>query len=124
MRTQIHKSWSLLSSWKVIQLLIEHGVDLHARDGNHSTPLHLASSWRNAEVVQLLIHEEADIHARDGSHSTPLHLASSRGNAETMRLLIDHGADVNARDGSSKSPLHLILSLVSRSCETINQALG
>ena len=85
----------------MIQLLIEHGVDLHARERSYSTPSFASSVVLEECRSRAAINQEgADVHARDGSHSTSPHLPSSpRENAETMRLLIDHGADINARDG-------------------------
>jgi ankyrin repeat protein len=82
-------------------------------DQCQSTPLHLASSRRDAEIAQLLIKHGADVHARDQSQSMPLHLASSKGDAETAQLLIKHGADVHARDQSQSTPLHRASSLPS-----------
>jgi ankyrin repeat protein len=54
---------SRVESWLI---LIKH-ADVHARDQSQSTPLHLASSRRNAEIAQLLIKHGADVHARHQS---------------------------------------------------------
>jgi ankyrin repeat protein len=62
---------------EIVRLLIDHGVDVTAKDKSLSTPLHLASSLGIPEIVQLLIERGADITARDASRRTPLHLASS-----------------------------------------------
>jgi ankyrin repeat protein len=97
-------------SAETVQLFIQLGVDINAHDGNHETPLHLASSAGNAETVRLLIKHGLDVNARDGSQSMPLHLALSKGHDETVRMLIQNGADINARDGSQKTPLHQALS--------------
>ena len=61
-----------------MRLLIDHGVNVAAKDETHSTPLHLAAFWCNIEAVRLLIKRGADISARDGNCRTPLHLALSR----------------------------------------------
>ena len=95
------------SSGQADIVLIEQEVDVHARDQDQSTPLHLASSRGNAKTVQLLIKHGADVHVRDQSQSTPLHLASFDGKAKIARLLIQHGADVDARDQGQSTPLHL-----------------
>jgi len=94
-----------------VQLLIEHGAEVHAEDDTHSTPLHLASAlpWGNLRTVQLLIQHGADVNTQDGNRST-LHLASSKGKLEIVQLLIKHGADVNAEDGTHSIPLHLATS--------------
>lgn len=62
---------------ETVQLLIENGADVTARDEACVTPLHLASSQGSLETVQLLIESGADVAARDTSNRTPLHLALS-----------------------------------------------
>ena len=66
-----------------MRLLIEHGVDVTARDESHSTALHLASSFGRLEIVRLLLEHGADVTAQDVSGRTPLHLASSWVSSET-----------------------------------------
>ena len=97
-------------SAETVQLFIQLGVDVNARDGRHKAPLHLASSVGNAETVRMLTQNGADVNAWDGSHRTPLHLALSKGYVETVRILVQNGADVNARDESYSTPLHQALS--------------
>ena len=90
-----------------VQLLIKHGADVHARNKDQSTPLHLASSNYRTEIAQQLLEHGADVHARDEIYqSTPLHLASRRNDAEMTQLLIKHGADVHARNKSQATPLY------------------
>ena len=60
-----------------VEVLLEHGADLTARDDTHSTPLHLASSKGSPEIVRLLIKRCADVNALDRNRKTPLHLASA-----------------------------------------------
>ena len=62
---------------KTIQVLLEHGADMTARDDSDSTPLHLALSMGPSEIAQLLIERGADVNVLDGSCKTPLHLASA-----------------------------------------------
>ncbi|KAH9031841.1 ankyrin repeat protein [Lactarius hengduanensis] len=99
-----------------MQLLIQHGADITARDKSHSTPLHQASSccWTRrsadeaADPVPLLIRHGAEVNARDKDDTTPIHLASRGPCADSLQVLIQHGADVNARDKSNSTPLHLV----------------
>lgn len=67
------------SSEKVetVRLLINHGMDVTAKDESLSTPLHLASSSGVPDIVRLLIESGADVTAKNRSSRTPLHLASS-----------------------------------------------
>jgi hypothetical protein len=52
-----------------VQLLIDRGADVTAKDKAYSTPLHLASSQGSAETVQLLIGCYADVAAQDTCHT-------------------------------------------------------
>jgi ankyrin repeat protein len=94
----------------IVQLLIQHGADVTARDDNCSTPLHLASSRECGKTVKLLLTQGADINAQDGTHSTPLHLAASshlalKGNV--VHLLLIHGANVDAKDDKGQTPFQI-----------------
>ena len=76
-----------------MQLSIEHGADVHARDQSQSTSLHMAasySSWMNTETtVRLLIEHGASVNAYNKNHQTPLHQLSSCWdlNADSLRML-------------------------------------
>ena len=78
-----------------MKLLIDCGADVTVQDENHSTPLHLVSSFGSAEMVRLLIERGAGVTAKDRKHRTPLHLASSWVSAKTLLLLTRHRADEN-----------------------------
>ena len=72
---------------ETVRLLIEHGMDVSAKDESHSTPLHLASSWGALDILKLLIESGADVTDKDGSSRTPLHLASSWVSAKVESLM-------------------------------------
>ena len=74
-----------------MRLLLEHGANVAAQDGTHSTPLHLTAFWCNIEAVRLLIEHGADITARDENYRTPLHLALSRVSFEADNLFSSTG---------------------------------
>ena len=61
----------------IVQLLIQHGADVTARDNTRSTSLHLASSKGSGKTAELLLKHVANFDAQDERHSTPLHLAVS-----------------------------------------------
>ncbi len=89
-----------------MQLLLQHGANISALDGSHSTPLHLASQQGKAETVQHLIERGADVNARNASNWTPLHLVVSHESAIAVQQLLRHGAD-NAQDENQLTPLHM-----------------
>ena len=89
--TPLHLA-SSKGSGETVKLLIEHGADVNALDGKHSTPLHLAASSQLAlkgNVVRLLLSHGANVGAKDERDRTPLQIASSRGLLEIVELLSD-----------------------------------
>lgn len=83
----------------IAESLITHGTDVHTRDKNGDTPLHLVE---DAEVAEVLIKYEADVNAKNNLGDTPLHKAE---NTRIARLLVKRGADIDARNKDGKTPL-------------------
>ena len=73
---------------ETVQVLLEHGADVTARDDTCSMPLHLSLSMRSPKTARLLIKHGADINALDGCLKTPLHLALSLVSVDTARPLL------------------------------------
>ena len=90
----------------VARILVEHGSDMAARDGQGWTPLHRASEEGHVELTRFLVENGADVAALDEDGWTPLHRASERGNVELARILVEHGADPSAQDEGGRAPLH------------------
>ena len=76
-----------MDTGEIARLLIEHGVDVTARDVSHLTALHLASYLGSLEIVRLLIEHGADVTAPDLNCMTPVHLASYFVSAKAESLL-------------------------------------
>ena len=107
----------------IVQLILDHDADVHALDGDGSSPLHLAifegspESSRGGiyelilkaslEPMQLLLKHGVNINLQNHVGQTALHKASQRGHLDTVRLLLDHGADSNLQDNHGSTPLHL-----------------
>lgn len=89
----------------IVELLISQGMASDIRDGNGSTPLHLAVQSRNGDIARLLIDKGADIDARDYSGRTPLHIASRDNCREMILLLLSKGADKYESDNEGKPAL-------------------
>jgi len=103
-----------------VRLLWEQGVDLHERNPQGNTPLHIAIREDCREGVALLIELGADVNATTSpktaeaaglpsgdSSDTPLLLAIRHGRTECVRMLLDVGADWGARDSGGNTALHL-----------------
>eukprot|EP00919_Chromeraceae_sp_WS-2016_P068991 GHVR01163404.1.p1 GENE.GHVR01163404.1~~GHVR01163404.1.p1 ORF type:complete len:168 (+),score=7.19 GHVR01163404.1:897-1400(+) len=95
----------------VINLLIDNGADVNARDTwfgeTNKTPLIWVSGKGNyPDVIKLLIDKGADVNARDRSGRTPFLEALDCGPyLDVIKLLIKNGAHVNATDDKGKTPL-------------------
>jgi ankyrin repeat protein len=88
----------------LVQLLIERGADVNARNHRGATPLHYAASSRPVSVFLLENKARADV--ADESGRTPLHWAARLGETPVVVLLMDRGFAPNARDLHGRAPLH------------------
>jgi ankyrin repeat protein len=92
---------------KVIELLLVHGGDVHARsrNANGNTPLHAALAANQKMAAGLLIGVGADVNAVDAAGWRPLHLAAAHNNLDALKALIAQGADVSATNAEGLTPL-------------------
>ena len=91
-----------------MEMLIQYGADINARDINGSTILHLASGCSKQEIVEFLLKSnQILVNATNKNQTTPLMLAClDGGRLDNMKTLIQYGADINARDIDGKTLLH------------------
>ena len=112
----------------IVQLLLEHGADPSARNGQ---PLRIAALCKHLEVMNRLLDAGADVHSDNDAalryvcgadlpdpslvverlldaganvhadDDAPMRGACERGGLETVRLLLEAGADVHARNGEA-----------------------
>lgn len=87
-----------------LQLLINKGADVNAKNRRGSTPLHWAI--HDEAKVRLLLTEGANVNARQAQGRTPLYLAAMLGDSvPTIRLLLSRGADPNLGSVNGQTPL-------------------
>jgi ankyrin repeat protein len=112
----------------IIQLLINRGADLNARDQDRRTPLEMARHIRRPLLIpileramvlnalRLMLNKGANVNkvAPVGPHQgrSPLHIAihyfdNENGDTAIIQLLINRGADLNARDHNGQTPLDM-----------------
>ena len=90
---------------RTVQLLLQNGADVHAKDKGGLVPLHNACSYGHFEVTELLLKAGASVNAMDLWQFTPLHEAASKNRVEVCSLLLAHGADPYLMNCHSKSAL-------------------
>ncbi len=113
---------------QIVQLLVDHGADIHIPDKDGVAPLQharargfteierilntalardmqlvAAAGQGDREAVRQLLAQGASVHARDDSGRTALIAAAYRNDLDTASLLIEAGADVNAQDTTQQS---------------------
>ena len=87
---------------EIAELLIQHGVNVNARDKDGATALNWLCMFgqKSAATVRVLLQHGADPNARDNNGVTPLMRAKD---GATVDVLVAYGADVHAKtkDGQS-----------------------
>lgn len=120
-----------MSSLEFVKVLVEHGADVNARHGKHSsgnqrlnktdaTAFLLAAETGDLPLLKLLLELGADSSLKNKDNATPLLAASgvgilgngdeSAGTEEdaiaTVKFLLELGADVNAVDDRNNTAMH------------------
>lgn len=85
---------------------LSDGADIHARNFDEQTPLHIAAEQGMIHVMRVLLNKGADPDATDFEGETPLHLAALKDRSRAIRLLLNHHAKIDAQDNDGRTPLH------------------
>ncbi|XP_076127548.1 tankyrase, TRF1-interacting ankyrin-related ADP-ribose polymerase b [Alosa pseudoharengus] len=92
----------------VVEYLLQHGADVHAKDKGGLVPLHNACSYGHYEVAELLVRHGASVNVADLWKFTPLHEAAAKGKYEICKLLLKHGADPSKKNRDGNMPLDMV----------------
>jgi hypothetical protein len=92
----------------MVQVLLDVGADVKAKDQEGWNPLHLSVLAGSRAAIQVLLRAGADVNAPDRHGMTPLHHAAVKGNDEVLNVLLENGADPYTEDYSEHGafPIH------------------
>ena len=102
------------NSPQCIELLLEMGCNIDARNFQGETVLHLMVGKNKLSCVVTLLSYGADVSAKGPNGNTPLHLAVKTGQVSMVQTIIVFGADVNLQNSSGETPRHLAASVKAR----------
>ena len=94
--TPLHLA-ALNSDIEIVQMLLDRGANIYAKNIHGNTPLHNALKSMEAKIIGMLLNHGANIDAANKSGMTPLHLAITHNSKEITTLLLSRGANVNAK---------------------------
>jgi len=97
----------------IYKWMLEHGADVHFKDEEGNTPLHLAVKLKIRVMIQVLIEHGADVNAVNKRMETPIFHSCNFAGHECAALLLKNHADVNARDYRGNTVLHNVASFLS-----------
>lgn len=78
-----------------LKLLVSHGADVNARNGEGASSLHFAAGDGSISRMEVLCDAGADINVQSKS-GAPIHWAAGKARADAIKFLIDRKADINA----------------------------
>ena len=98
---------------QVVQMLLERGADINARNNADETPLYETLEYINykladryLDVMRVLLEHGADIDTQNNAQWAPLHRASYYGSLQATRVLLEHNANVQLRNNKGRTALH------------------
>lgn len=100
------KHGTLAENLPLLQAMLAHGANVHARTGDNLTALHFAVIEDRLQTVELLLSHGAEVNAQDGEGRTPLMLAAYYDTVNVPRLLLAHGANPNVQDVEGNTALY------------------
>ena len=114
-RTPLH--WAAMTMDEdrpdVVEVLIDGGAIVDARDIHQSTPLLLAAFAGRCQSVEMLIARGASIEAVDKNGSSALHMVTKsqtfNNQLKMIKMLISLKINIDTEDHSGQTPLHLAL---------------
>jgi len=95
---------------EVVQLLLDHGASINARDSAGRTPLYCAATTVKPDVIEVLLENRADPNIRTISGNSVLHLSINEDHrCAGAKILLQHNANPNITDARGRRPLNLAI---------------
>ncbi|KAJ3446090.1 ankyrin repeat family protein [Anaeramoeba flamelloides] len=109
------------SNLKMVEYLLNEGIDTELRDLNSYTALILAIKNENLEIIKLLLNNNADpTKIIEENKISTLHFAAKIGNVEILKLLIStNQIDINDQDDTGRTALFYAIESGSIECITL-----
>ncbi len=97
------------------KLLARPGIDIHKKDAQGRSVLHIAAQYSTPDAVKCLVQHNAQIDVLDTNGNTPMHYAMlhwfSPFTDECIIFLTECGAQVNVQNNEGDTPMHNIAML-------------
>lgn len=90
---------------EIVELLIEYGCEVDARDYKGRSSLHYAIANKKIQLIQVLVENGAEVNGADFEGKTSLHYAALCGYGEIAFKLLCMGANPNIDDNYGMHPL-------------------
>ena len=81
---------SVSSQYGTVELLVENGTEVNAKDNEGATPFHYACEDDYLSLVQFLVSRGANVNAKTIQGRTPLHVAAKRNRKDVVWFLVRH----------------------------------
>jgi ankyrin repeat protein len=91
----------------MIQLLLDRGADIEAKDGAGISALQFASYSGKLGIVKCLLENGADVHVCASDGSTPLQIASLQGHKDVVTELLSQGVGVDIAEEDGFTALYM-----------------
>jgi ankyrin repeat protein len=107
-RTALHPYGGRTREIKVVDMLIQAGIDVDARDADGETPLMNAIYYTLTPMAHRLLELGANVNATNWSNKySPLHFAAEFDEYTIMPALLEKGADYTAQNKYGRTIAHL-----------------
>ena len=125
--TPLNRAVGYKANLRIVQILLENGANIDARDSQDKTALYTACNFENYEIVQELLKHNPKIDPKAAHDLSPLQIAAYRGSVKTVEVLLKHGANINHLDFNKRSTLNfginggdslIVKTLLDNGCKT------